>query len=224
MAFSRTMAPLQVLDERQLTRAMVGIGMRFATRPHPDANIEDTLLFASESGMEGGDLRTLSVLVTWFGVHSNWVNADRLVRLVRAHDSDRVRAFWSAVAHWKSGDRRFSRLIRCHRGRPLDLLTSGTAFQLRRRGEDERFVGSALRVPKGTLRDRPDDVVDPAMLCQRHCAYRHRVMIGPTYRADMWARLVLTPEISAADLARQTYGSFATAWQVRRDFLLVNPR
>ena len=36
---------------------------------------------------------------------------------------------------------------------------SGTEFQIKRRGEDERFLGSKLRVPKGTLRDRLEDVL-----------------------------------------------------------------
>jgi len=43
-------------------------------------------------------------------------------------------------------------------------------------------------------------------------------MIGPAYRADMWAALEDDPTLSAASLARKTYGSFATAWHVRRDF------
>jgi hypothetical protein len=48
------------------------------------------------------------------------------------------------------------------------------------------------------------------------------VIIGPSYRADMWAALETDPELSPTELARQTYGSFATAWQVKRDFVLVN--
>jgi hypothetical protein len=30
------------------------------------------------------------------------------------------------------------------------------------------------------------------------------------------------PELTAAQLARHTYGSFATAWQVRRDWAMLN--
>ncbi len=47
------------------------------------------------------------------------------------------------------------------------------------------------------------------------------MMIGPTCRADMWAALEDDPTLSAAALARQTYGSFATAWHVRRDFAML---
>ncbi len=48
--------------------------------------------------MEKGDLRVLSVLTTWLGLHSPWINADRLTRIVTARESPRVRAYWSAVA------------------------------------------------------------------------------------------------------------------------------
>jgi hypothetical protein len=44
--------------------------------------------------------------------------------------------------------------------------------------------------------------------------------MGPSYRADMWAALARNPSLSAAALARKTYGSFATAWQVKSDFAI----
>lgn len=222
MAFSRTILPARRLEGDALTRAMAGIGMRFATVPDVDANIEDTLLFASEAGMDRDDLRVLSVLVTWFGVHAPWVNADRLVRVTREHPSDRVRALWSALGRWQSRDRRFDRLEKVYDGSRVDLLRVGSAFQIQRRGEDPRFEGSALRVPAGVLRDRRADVADPQTLCREHLAYRYRVMMGPSYRADMWAALEREPDLSPAELARRAYGSFATAWQVRRDFTLVH--
>lgn len=82
-----------------LTHNMVGIGMIFAARPARDPNIEDTLLYASADAIQKPDLRTLAVLVTWFGIHSSWVNVDRLTYLVSEQLSERVRALWSALAH-----------------------------------------------------------------------------------------------------------------------------
>jgi hypothetical protein len=70
----------------------------------------------------------------------------------------------------------------------IDLLATGTAFQIGRHGEDNRFAGSKLRVPGNTLRDRKEDVLQPA------------------------------------ELARRTYGSFATAWGVRRDDVVAGGR
>jgi hypothetical protein len=218
MAHSRALAPAQAPSADALTADMVGIGMLVGGEGSRDPNIEDTLLFASVEGLERDDLRVLAVLVTWFGVHAGHVNADRLTRLVALRESKRVRAFWSALARWRAGDRRFARLARAYRGPRLDLLSTGTDFQVARHGEAPRFAGSKLRVPANVLRDRPADVLQPAELARSHAAYRWRLVIGPTYRADMWAALEREHALPAAAVARRAYGSFATAWQTRRDF------
>ena len=221
MGFRRQRAARAFLDEDQITEAMTSIGMVFAARRAPAANIEDTLVAASERGLLRDDLRTLAILVTWLGVHTRMINADRLVRLIEDHESRRVRAFWSAFAIWQRKDRRFARLAKLYDGPGLDLLSVGTEFQVKRHGEDHRFAFSPLRVPANALRDRPADVLEPAELAKRHPAYRQRLIIGPSYRADMWATLEREPATSTAELARRAYGSFATAWQVKRDFGLV---
>jgi hypothetical protein len=201
-----------------LTADLVGVGMLVGGGGSRDPNIEDTLLAASVEGMDRGDLRVLAVLVTWFGVHSGRVNADRLTRLVVASESKRVRAFWSALARWRRSDRRFARLARAYNGSRVDLLTAGTDFQVARHGEDRRFLGSNLRVPAKVLRDRTEDVLAPAHLARQHSGYRWRLVIGSTYRADMWAILERLPDVSTAVLARAAYASFASAWQAKRDF------
>lgn len=225
MAFKRRARPKSIPVGDELTGAMAGIGMSFAARSSTKLpNIEDTLLFASIEAMDRDDLRVLAVLVTWFGIHHPWVNADRLGNLVAGMSSERVRALWAALAQWKSKDRRFAKLRRLHRGARVDVLGTGTDFQIRRRGEDPRFAGSALRVPAGVLRDRPADVLSPAALARRHHAYRQRVVTGPTYRADLWAALEAEPDLSVAELARRTYASFASAWHAKRDHKIVSQR
>ena len=223
MSYKRRIMPVAGKPS-DLTRAMIGIGMNFVGKGDPDANIEDTIYFASIEGMENDDLRTLAVLVTWFDVHSRWINADRLTRLVAESDSKRVRVFWSAVAKWKEKDRRFSRLAKQSARTRIDLLQAGSDYLIERHGEDERFQSGPLRVPANVLRDRPADVLPPEVLAQRHHAYRFRIMMGPTYRADMWAMMEIKPTISAAELARTTYGSFATASQVKHDWQLLHPK
>jgi hypothetical protein len=37
----------------------------------------------------------------------------------------------------------------------------------------------------------------------------------------MWAALEVDPTLTPTELARQTYGSFATAWQVKQDWELL---
>ena len=222
MPFSRALAPAPA-ETDELTSNMVGIGMNFAARATLQPNIEDTLLRASVEAFEKPDLRVLAVLTTWFGVYATWVNVDRITQLVSNQQSQRVRAFWSALAYWRRKDPRFARLGRLYLGERQDLLSTGSDFQIMRHGEDGRFAGSSLRVPGNVLRDRLTDVLPVTELARRHRAFRYRVLIGPSYRADMWAAIELDPTLSAAELARKTYGSFATAWRVKRDFAILRP-
>ena len=189
MAYSRPVRPANLPAGASLAERLVGIGVGLAGRGVRDPAIEDTLLAASIEGMEHDDLRVLALLTSWLEVHHPWVNADRLFRAVRAVDYVRTRTYWAAVGSWLGGDRRFVRLQGLHRGRRTNLLRTGTSFQIGRRGEDPRFEGTPLRVPSGVLRDRPSDLQTPEELAKRHRTYRHRVQIGPTYRADMWALL-----------------------------------
>ena len=220
MAFSRT-APEPRPPAGVLTARMAGIGMNFAAEPELGADLESTLVHASQLGLDDGDLRVLSVLTTWLGVHHPYVNADRLVRLARAETSERVRSYWAAIALWLASDRRLARLRTAYRGPRVDLLPVGTDFQVKRRGEDPRFQGSKLRIPSGTLRDRADDVLPPETLARRHAGYRNRLLIGPTWRADVWTVLERTPQLSVAEVARRACCSFATAWQVSQDFKVL---
>ncbi|MCP4196630.1 MAG: hypothetical protein GY762_05710 [Proteobacteria bacterium] len=221
MAYRRVTAPREMPGGKNLTQAMAGIGMRFAAKPSIDPNIEDTLLAASLEGMERHALRVLSVLVTWLQAHHQWINADRLIRLVTSWESPEVRAFWAATAAWLQKDRRFVRMTKLYAGPRVDVLPVGTDFQIIRSGEDPRFEGTCLRVPAGIFRARPSDVLKPSELAQIHRIYRQRVLMGPTYRADMWAVLESDPSLTATELARLTYGSFATAWQVKKDFEIL---
>jgi hypothetical protein len=223
MSYRRQVLPHASLEGETLTAAMVGIGMQLAAIGASNPNIEDTLFYAAREALDGDDLRVFSVLVTWLSVHGHWVNVDRMTRLARTERSPRVRVFWSGVGHWLGKDRRFAKLAALHDGPRIDLLPTGTSFQVSRFGEDPRLEGGPLRVPANAVRTRETDVLRPTELAVRHRAYRFRLMIGPSYRADMWAALDAAPRLTAAELARRTYGSFATAWQVKRDFALVHP-
>lgn len=221
MSFKRSLELKSDLEATELTKAMAGIGMNFAADSLPNPNIEATVFLASVEGMERHDLRTLGMLVSWLELHATWLNVDSLTRLVTRNAKARTLAFWSAVGKWREKDRRFSRLAMCYRGPRLDLLPIGTDFQIQRFGEDSRFQNGPLRVPATILRNRPGDVLAPRELVRRHQAYAWRVRMGPSYRADMWAQLEIDPSLTAAELARRTFGSFATAWQVKQDWELV---
>ncbi len=221
MPFSRKVEAEAMPLGPELTADMVGIGMLFAAEASDEPNIEDTIRAASIEGLEDDDLRVLAVLTTWIEVHHPRVNADRLLRSLKRNNSPRVLAYWASIGAWLGKDRRLARLTALYDGPRIDILRTGTTFQLKRRGEDTRFRGTSMRVPAGILRDRRSDVASPIELARRHRTYRCRVQMGPSFRADMWAALEDDPQLSPAQLARRTYGSFATAWNVKQDWALL---
>jgi hypothetical protein len=196
--------------------------MNLAVEADVEAHIEETLLHASEAGMDDGDLRVLAILTTWLGLHHAHVNADVLVRLVAAHPSQRVKAYWAAVAQWLGKDRRLTRFIAGFEGPGMDLLPVGNDFQIARRGEDERFRQTKLRVPAGALRDRAEDVLSPVALIQQHRGYRNRILMGPTPRADVWSELEREPTLTVAEAARRARCAFSTAWEAAQSYKLLH--
>jgi hypothetical protein len=221
MAYKRTVFPERLPTGNELTSALIGIGINLAgKKTKTEPNIEDTLLAASLEGIEKEDYRVLALLTSWLEVHHSRINADRLLQLAKSQQS-KVRAFWSSIGSWLHKDIRLKKLKSVYKGRRLDLISIGTDFQIKKKGEDPRFMKSALRVPAKTLRNRKTDVLKPEELASVHRTYRYRILMGPSYRADMWAALEKNPDLSATSLAKETYGSFATAWQVKRDFELL---
>jgi len=47
------------------------------------------------------------------------------------------------------------------------------------------------------------------------------VLMGPSFRADVWTVLEKSPGLSVADVARRAACFFATAWQAVQDFRLL---
>jgi hypothetical protein len=221
MTFKRILAPESFATGNELTRQMMGIGIKIGSIGRSEnPNIEDTIVAAVLEGVEG-DYRVLSLISDWFEVHRDRVNVDRLLQLVKGNSSIKLRAFFSAIGKMFGSDPRFLRLSRCYRGRQVDLLDDETEFLLNRNGEDERFKDTALRVPKLTLRHRLEDIETPAELASKHRDYYYRILIGSSYRADMVSLLERVPALTPSEVARRTYGSFQTAWCVKNDLELI---
>lgn len=218
MSYKRPTMLASAPNHAELTRDLIGIGLQLSGEGNPAAFIEETLVYGVAEAFDAQDFRLLSLIVTWLGVHSDYLHADRLIRSVNEHPSSRVRAFWRGFAEWKSKDRRFRALRKCYDGPRVGVLPVGTAFQIQRHGEDPRFQSTVLRVPSNLLRDRPADVLTPQELSRQHPGYRARVMFGPSWRADVWAILEANPSLSVAQVAHKAKASYATAWETQRDF------
>jgi hypothetical protein len=201
MAYKRTSTVAVATENVTLAARLVGLGFGVAGEGRADADIERTLVEVSRVGMLEDDLRLLSLLTTWLGVHHARVHADRLIRFVSVEPEDRVRAYWAAVGGWLVADRRLHRLAGLAPVERVDLLRVGTAFQLQRRGED---------------------VLTPSELLQRHAGYRNRVLLGSNFRAEVWTTLEREPTLPVAEVARRAACSFAAAWEAARDFRLLH--
>ena len=87
------------------------------------------------------------------------------------------------------------------------------------RGVFNNTVHSALN-----LYDLPDlhKFIGPEKIARQHLALRYRIMMGPGYRADMWAALDLAPDLTATQLARKTYGNYSEAWKAKKEWGILN--
>lgn len=217
MGFKRIIALEDYPKGSELTSKLIGIGFKIGGTKERNPNIEDTLIGASIEGMTG-DYRILSLLTDWIFIHYEILNTDRLFRALLELNNQRVNAFFSSIALNFSNDSRFKKIHQLYKGQRVYLdQNKSYEFLVSRNGEDERFNKTKLIVATGTLRTRPEDIATPTEMVQLHKDYYYRTLIGPSFRADMVSCFLREKNISASDLARKCYGSFATAYQVIKD-------
>jgi hypothetical protein len=221
MSFKRIECLTEYAQADDLTPKLIGVGFKLGGAAELNANIEDCLIAAAAEGM-AGDFRILSLVTDWFFLHQKFVNIDRLIRALKQIKDSRVKCYFSSIGKWLQKDSGYKKLSKIYRGEILVLgLTPDYKFLIKRNGEDERFIGTKLLVANKTLRSRPDDIVSSKELAAKHQDYFYRVLIGPSYRADMISHYLRNPTLTASQLAKNTYGSFATAWEVMKDINLL---
>jgi hypothetical protein len=221
MVFVRS--PLALVDGAVLRRAVRSIGIRRGRLP-PDASvadIEQTLASMVHHSARGHE-RALEDVIAWVLAHQARVIVPRLAEFA-ALASPVARAFFAALGTWLgTTDVRWRALTTLHRGAALPLYEpADNDRMIAARGEDPRFVNTALRVPAGAITATPNAIDDPVTLAARHANYRQRVIIGPTVRADLWAELDRDPDCSAATLARRMSCAYETARSTRLDWLVA---
>jgi hypothetical protein len=217
MGFKRVFALNNYPRGQELTGKLIGIGFKVAGNKEPNSNIEDTLIAAATEGMNG-DFRTLSLLTDWILIHFEIINTDRLYRALKELDDENVNVYFSSIGHQVKKDPRFKKISTLYKGQRVYLdRNKSYEFLVTRNSEDVRFKNTKLIVAKGSLRNRPDDIATPQEMVKLHKDYYFRTLIGPSFRADMVSCFLRERNISASDLARRCYGSFATAWQVIQD-------
>ena len=198
-----------------------------------DPNIEASIISASIEAINNKDNRIGELLVDWITLHYLRVNVDRLTKFVFSlSDSDYkfVKIFWCANAQRLFiKDQRIKRLSELYKGRRINFadrfVKKGepkvTKMLIEMKGEDERFKRTCIRVPKGYLSERPHQIFPVFVIAKNHLPYRYRVMMGSSYRADLWALLDSDPNISAYALGKKVHCSYRAAYIAKKDYGLL---
>ncbi|MBF0362410.1 MAG: hypothetical protein HQK49_15440 [Oligoflexia bacterium] len=218
MSFKREKCLKEFLKGEELTQGLLSLGVRIDSKFTNKKLFlpEDVLVSASIEGVEG-KYRTLSLVASWCFYHFQKINVTCLINQVSKIENPVVRAFWSAMGTALSKDRRFKKLEKVYSG-PRINCPGAEGFHFKKYGEDQNFINSVLKVPaNGLIRIREKDTVSPSELCKINPFYKWRTIIGPSYRADMWALAENNKNTKASELARKSHGSFATAYAVLQD-------
>ncbi|MDE0119191.1 MAG: hypothetical protein OXM55_04195 [Bdellovibrionales bacterium] len=198
-----------------------------------DPNIEASLISASIEAVNNKDNRIGGLLVDWITLHYLRVNVDRLTKFVFSlSDSDYkfVKVFWCANAQRLFiKDQRFKRLSELYKGKRVNFadrfIKRGqqkvTKVLIEIKGEDERFKRTCIRVPEGYFSERPHQIFPVSVIAKNHLPYRYRVMMGSSYRADLWALLDIDPHISAYALGKKAHCSYRAAYMAKKDYGLL---
>ena len=149
-------------------------------------DIEETFLTAA---LECPDnFRLASLLFSWMKVHGNYVIVEKLRKLVNKAKMTEVQRRWiSALAVYGKNNcsHKWKSLIEIPEANihllPEEISKSAIALK----GSEEWLSEYSILLPKGTLRIREEDIMEPSQLIQINHQYKNRYLFGPSWRADI---------------------------------------
>lgn len=213
------------------------IGFNIACLQTPLASdIEETLISASVETLHQKDNRLGGLLVDWLSLHYEKLNVGKITKFINNLPDNKFKyvvCFWCANAQrFLQKDIRFKKLASIYKGKQICLadVWQGSS-QLKKNiithmfldiyGEDERFKNTCILVPKNFFPHRGEQIFSPHKLAQWHAGYQCRVIMGASYRADVWSCLQQDPSMSAHALAKKNHCSYRTAYSVKKDFMTL---
>jgi len=226
MGFSRVFRAKDYLCGDDLTRSLVGLGFLLSSDSVKNVNIEHCLIslvkesFSDDSAY---DLRLLALLVNWLEIHISQVNANRFVKLVKHLNNPAASKFLAGVFEYLD-DIRFKKFVIGNSPNRRTQFLKKSTFLVEKNGEDARFKNTRLIVHSKAISDRPDLILSRELLAEKHLYYRYRVLLGPTYRADIIANLSIDGSLSAAELARYHFTNYQTSHKAKKDFQIFELR
>lgn len=224
MGFSRIFKSKHSLTGEELTKALVGLGFLLSSVSKKNVNIEHCLISLIKESFSDDlayDLRLLALLVNWLEIHISQVNANRFIKLIKDLENPKALIFLSGVFEHLN-DPRFKKFIEIYSSKKRTHFLKGSSFLVERNGEDSRFRNTKLIIHSKALSDRPDLILSPEVVSQKHLYYRYRVLLGPTYRADIIANLSIDENLSPAELARYHFTNYQTSYKAKKDFQIFS--
>ena len=219
----------KIQSEKQLDSSLQSIGFNLSCNKKAiDPNIEATLISASIEAMYNKDNRLGGLIVDWITIHFSRINVDRLTKFISHLNNSEyrlVKIFWCANAQrLVAKDQRFKKLSQIYKGKRINLADycskskKSTSLLIEIKGEDERFKNTCIRIPRNYFSERPNQIFSGSIIAKNHFPYRYRLMMGPSYRADIWALIKRNPNLSAYALAKKAHCSYRTAYITKKDY------
>jgi len=129
------------------------------------------------------DSRLFSLICSWVSVHGDYVIIEKLMKLQRKINSPWLVAV--AICAANLGFHQWKRLIKKQRG-TFSLVDQNLALSsISIKGEEPQFRNKGFLIPKGSIRIRSSDALDPEHLVRSNSQYRNRLLFGASWRADI---------------------------------------
>lgn len=180
-------------------------------------DIENTLYEATLEVPQ--DSRLFSLLCSWVSIHGDYVIIEKLMKLQKKKHSPWLVAL--AICAANLGFHQWKRLIRKEKTLfalvDLDLALSSISLK----GEEPNFRKNGFLIPKGVIRIRPADAQTPERLVKKNPQYRHRLLFGAAWRADIIAAIESGIE-NPYQIAKTLGCSYEPAYRIFKEYNLAS--
>lgn len=144
-------------------------------------DIENTL---HEAACEvPNDSRLFSLLCSWVSVHGDYVIIEKLMKLQKKKNSPWLVAV--AIFAFNMGFHQWKRLIKKQKNLRALVSVELAESSIALKGEESLFRKNGFLMPKGIIRIRASDVQTIERLVKKNSQYRHRLLFGASWRADI---------------------------------------
>lgn len=219
-----------LLNARKLLAA---IGVQFSedvsANDYKNADIERALI-AGSIAIEQGDLRVVNPLFTWIEKNGEFVNVERLKKIMKSH-TDPEKIVWVyamaffGISHrqsrWKilANVQTQPKFLKNRHEDPLEALEDAKTLQ-KLKGEPEWSKKTGFILANTSIQTSSKFALDKVALAKISMPFRNRLLFGPNWRADI-ATAIGNGAKSAKEICALTSCSHEPAHRVLSELTLL---